>query len=208
MEILKNKAIQLIVIIILTLNFSKAQDLSALQKAFNESYTSEYNLKYSEAIDLLKPFLNDKSYEVNVRLAWLNYLNGDFATSIKQYSNAIKFKPNAIEPKLGIVYPYSYMQNWEAVIAQYIEVLKLDPQNTSVCYKLGSIYYNRLQYTEALPYFEKALNLYPMDYNTMIITAWTYLKLGKNTEAKDLFNTVLMVSANDASAIEGLSYIK
>ena len=38
--------------------------------------------------------------------------------------------------------------------------------------------------------------------------AWSYLRLGKHNEAKLLFNKVLLMSPNDASALEGLATIK
>ena len=185
-----------------------AQDTSALINAYNESLKLETAYNYEEAIKLLQGQYNPKSYEVNIRLAWLNYLNGDFATSIKQYKTAIELKPQAIDARLGIIYPYSYMQNTEAVINEYKEILKIDPNNTSVLYKLGYIYYNRIQYSEALVLFEKILSLFPLDYNTLLMCGWTNLKIGQKEEAKKLFNNVLMISYNDASAIEGLNSIK
>jgi Flp pilus assembly protein TadD len=68
--------------------------------------------------------------------------------------------------------------------------------------------YNRKQYEAASKHFEKVVNLYPFDYQNSVMLAWTYLRLGKNNEAKILFNKVLMVSPNDASALEGLALIK
>jgi Flp pilus assembly protein TadD len=38
--------------------------------------------------------------------------------------------------------------------------------------------------------------------------AWTNLKLGNKKEAKELFQKVLLNKPNDASALEGMSFIK
>ncbi|MFA4851920.1 MAG: tetratricopeptide repeat protein [Bacteroidales bacterium] len=70
------------------------------------------------------------------------------------------------------------------------------------------IYYNNADYKSALPYFEKASGLYPFDYYITLMYAWVNLKLMKYTEAKALFNTVLLIEPNDASAMEGLKAIK
>jgi len=50
--------------------------------------------------------------------------------------------------------------------------------------------------------------LYPLDYNTLLMLAWTTYFLGKSADAKILFNKVLMVMPDDKSATEGLALIK
>jgi tetratricopeptide (TPR) repeat protein len=207
MELLIKK-IKLNFLFILLSVFVFGQDSNTLINAYNQSLSLEAAYKYQEAINLMQSQYDAKNYEITIRLAWLNYLNGDFATSINQYKTAIELKPQAIEPRIGIIYPYAFMQNTEAIILEYKEILKLDPNNTSVLYKLGTIYYNRLQFNEALIYFDKILKLFPSDYNTLLMSGWTNLKLGNKQEALKQFNNVLMISYNDSSALEGLSSLK
>ena len=47
-----------------------------------------------------------------------------------------------------------------------------------------------------------------MDYNSLLMTAWTDYFLGNLNEAKILFNRVLLLYQTDSSALEGLSLIK
>jgi len=94
------------------------------------------------------------------------------------------------------------------VIAEYNEILAIDPQNTTVNYRMGSIYYGRKDYTKAEKYLEKVVNLYPFDYDSMILYAWTNYRLAKLREAQVLFNKVLLMRPKDASALEGLGLIK
>jgi Flp pilus assembly protein TadD len=51
------------------------------------------------------------------------------------------------------------------------------------------------------------VNLYPFDYDGLLMYAWSNLQIGKFKEAKILFNKVLMLSPNDKSALEGLAII-
>ena len=51
-------------------------------------------------------------------------------------------------------------------------------------------------------------NLYPLDYDSGIMLAWTKLKLGKTAEAKVLFQHTLTLRPNDSSSLEGLKLIK
>jgi tetratricopeptide (TPR) repeat protein len=183
-------------------NFKSTQD------AFKSSFSWEFKGNYPDAIASLKAVYDENSYELNLRLGWLNYLSGSFTEATAYYQKAIALKPYAIEPRFGYVLPASALGNWEQVITQYNEILGIDPQNTQANYRMGMIYYGKQDYTKAERYFEKVVNLYPFDYDSSIMYAWTYLKLGKYREAQVLFNKVLMLRPDDQSAQEGLGLIK
>jgi len=187
---------------------SQAQNYKTIQDAFEKSYLYEYSGDYSKAIDGLKEVYSEETYEINLRLGWLTYMAGFFTESTAYYQKAIDLKPLSIEAKFGYVYPASALGNWEQVKKQYNEILKIDDQNTLANYRMGSIYYGNEDYTSALKYFEKLVNLYPFDYDGLLMYAWTNLKLGKFREAEVLFNKVLMNQPNDESALQGLELIK
>lgn len=208
MEILK-KLTPFIIGGLLLINLSTtAQDYTKIRQAFSDSYTQEYAGEYSKAIDILKKVYSDDSYEINLRLGWLNYMAGFFTESTVYYQKCMDMKPLSLEAKFGYVYPASAIGNWELVKKQYRDILKIDPQNTLANYRMGSIYYGNEDYTTALKYFEILINLYPFDYDGMLMYAWTSLKLGKLREAEVLFNRVLMNRPTDSSALEGLGLIK
>jgi len=190
----------------LTIATVSAQD--SLRMAFSKSYTFEKAGDYTSAIKSIKQSYDERSYECNVRLGYLSYIIGGFKEATNYYTRAIALMPYAIEARLGYVLPASKLEKWDDVLAQYHAVLKIDPQNTSVNYKAGMIYYYRKNYAAALPLFERIVNLYPFDYDGMYMYAWTNLQMGKFKEAKILFNKVLLISPNDKSALEGLSLIK
>jgi len=211
MEILRKFAVgsmQLAVCMLITVSLNGQANFKPIEDAFESSYLLQDKANYTGAIAALKAVYDENSYEINVRLGWLNYLGGFFTESAAYYQKAIKLKPYAIEPKLGFVYPAAALGNWDQVIAQYNEILKIDSQNTTANYRLGSIYYGKLDYASAEKYLEKVVNLYPFDYDSNILYAWTNLKLGKNREAQVLFHKVLMMRPNDTSALEGMGLIK
>jgi len=186
----------------------KAQDYAVLQEAFSKSHAYEARGNFTDAIASLKKVYLEDSYEVNLRLGWVTYLAGLFTESSAYYQKAINLKPYAIEAKFGFANPASALGNWDQVVQQYNEILKIDPQNTLANYRMGSIYYGRRDYIKAEKYLEKVVNLYPFDYDSMVLFAWTNLKLGKLREAQVLFNKVLLNKPKDPSALEGLSLIK
>ena len=66
----------------------------------------------------------------------------------------------------------------------------------------------RKDYKQAYIFFEKVVNLYPFDYQSLLMLGWTNYRLGKPREAKILFNKALLYSPGDASAKEGLALVK
>jgi len=208
METLKKIAVIIVLFVGVTQINIKAQNASAVQTAFDQSYAYENSSLYTKAADALKAVYNDKSYEMNLRMGWLLYKNGSYNEAIIYYQKAITILPTSIEAKLGYVLPQSALGNWDKVIEQYTEILKVDPQNSTTNYRMGLIYYNKGDFKTAFKFMEKATTLYPFDYDITLYFAWINLKLEKYTEAKTLFNRVLLISPNDASATEGLKLIK
>lgn len=189
-------------------SFAHGQSQSAIQSAFWKSYELEQATNYTGAINELKTVYKPNEYFVNIRLGWLYYLAKQYTESIRYYNIAISLKPYAIEAKFGCIKPLSATENWEKVKAQYVQILKIDPQNTIANYWLGVIFYNRKDYLNAVKLFEKVVNLYPLDYDSIIMLAWTKLNLNKTGEAKVLFNHALVIRPNDKSALDGLKQIK
>jgi tetratricopeptide (TPR) repeat protein len=208
METLKRTSVVILLLILPIIGIKAQNNYKAIQDAFQNSYTHEYKGEYTKAIEVLKAVYDEKSYEINLRLGWVTYLSGLFAESTAYYKKAITLRPFSIEAKLGYVYPASALGNWEQVKAQYIDILKIDTKHYIANYRMGLIYYGKEDYNMAFKHFETVVNLYPFDYDAVIMYAWTNFKLGKLREAKVLFNKALMIRPADASATEGLSYIK
>ena len=187
---------------------SALQAQEPLQQAFSASYQAEAAGAYSKAVTAIQGVYSEKSYELNLRLAWLEYLNKDYVASQKHYQKAVELMPMSIEAKLGYVIPAAELGNWEQVIKTYQDILKIEPNNSTVNYRMGSIYYNRSDFPTALKYLERVVNLYPFNYDGVYLLAWTYLNLGKNGEAKLLFQRALLIVPNDANALDGLGRIK
>lgn len=181
---------------------------SAVINAFKQSYTYEKNGDFKKAVEELKKVYDESSYEINLRLGWLNYQAGVFTESIAHYQKALNLMPYSEEAKFGLILPKAAMGKWDEVIVLYQKILANSPNNTVACYRLGLIYYGKKQYDQAFKNFEKVVNLYPFGYDGLIMFAWTNLQMGKLREAKVLFNKVLLYSPGDTSATEGLKLIK
>ncbi len=202
------KRLTLVTVFIFSVIISFSQDYTKLIAAFSDSYAKEKSQKYADAAKSIKAYYDANSYEINLRLGWLTYLQGQFSESVVYYNKAIELMPYAIEPRFGVVLPASSLGNWDAVMAQYKKILDIDQNNTVALYRMGLISYDKKDYKQAYQYFDKVVNLYPFDYSSVLMLAWTNYNLGKTREAKILFNKALLYSPTDASAKEGLSLIK
>jgi len=202
------KRIALTIGITIMFGYLVAQNNATTQAAFVKSFESEKSGNYVAAINTMKTIYTADSYIVNIRLGWLYYLAKQYSESIKYYEKSISLKPYAIEARFGCVKPLSAVENWDKVKTHYVEILKIDPQNTIANYWLGVIYYNRKDFVNATKLFEKVVNLYPLDYDSVIMLAWSKLNSGKSTDAKVLFNQALILRPDDSSALSGLKLIK
>lgn len=205
METLRKNTIIVVLLLISSVAFSQSTDV--LQSAFIKSYEAEAAKNYTTAINELKMVYEAGNYVLNIRLGWLSYLAKQYTESINYYEKAIALKPYAIEARFGCVKPLSALEDWERVKKQYIGILTIDPQNTVANYWLGVILYNRKDFNSAAKLFEKIVNLYPLDYDSVIMLAWSKLYGNKPSEAKVLFRHALIIRPNDSSALSGLKLI-
>ncbi|MFM2047608.1 MAG: hypothetical protein RI955_154 [Bacteroidota bacterium] len=200
------KKIFLTLVSILVLHFFV--DAQSLEEAFSKSYAYETSTNYTEAINVLKAVYNPTNYELNLRLGYLNYEAKKYAESVEYYTKSVDLMPFSIEAKLGLALPLSMTNNWKRITELYTDILKIDPQNSTVLYRMGLISFTNKDYNSAYKYYEKLVNMYPFSYDGLLMYAWTNYQLGKFADAKILFNKVLLLSPADKSAKEGLGLIK
>lgn len=196
---------------LLLLVFLSAAGVAAAQgvseqmiKAFAESYGAESSKDYDKAISALKLLNAETSYETNLRLGWLYYSKKEYVQSVKYYQTAIKLKPKSIEAMLGYVNPEAALQNWNNVFDTYKKILALDPHHSLANYRIGLMYFYRKDYASAQVHLQNVLDLYPFDYDSMLLMAQTKIAAGKLTEGKALYERVLLYNPSDTTAKKAL----
>jgi len=170
-----------------------AQPLSAqssAELAFSKSYSFEYDTQYAKAIEAMTA-LNSDAYEVSLRLGWLYYLSKDYSKSETFYKKAIASEPSSVEARFGIVLPLAALGNWNAVLGHYLDILRIDPNNSIANYRTGYIYYSRKDYTNAMVYTGKVIKMYPFDYDSNLLAGKVMVAQAKNAEAKKYFSKAI-----------------
>lgn len=186
----------------------KAQTDAVTRSAFADSYKEELNGNYSDAVIKIKSVYKADSYNANARLGWLLFLSKQYTESVSFYEKAIRLKPYVLEARFGLIKALNALESWDRVKEQYESILKIDDQNTTALYWLGVLLYNRKDYDGAAKNLEKIVNLYPMDYGSVIMLGWTRYYQGKTADARVLFNQALLLAPDDASALSGLNMLK
>ena len=198
---MKHSISSFLLLLFITVSYSQ----NNISEAFSKSYQFEYNKDFTNAISALDEVYSTNSYEINLRLGWLYYLNGDFSKSKNHYKNAIKSEPKSIEAKLGLAYPLGALESWGELITLYNEILKIDPFNYTVNLRMANIYYYRKDFTKAEKFGEKISKLYPFDFSYNVILGKINLSLGNIIHAKEHLNAALLY---DPTATEVLGLLK
>ncbi len=209
-NIQKYRRLKLVLLFIIGSVFSLAAQTNQqlLEAAFSRSYELEKNGDFSAASEPLKKVYDESSYEINLRLGWLQYNAGLFDESVIYYSKAQELKPYSEEARFGLILPKAALGHWDEVISLYDKILEINPNNTVALYRLGMVYYGRKNYDKAYPLFKKVVDLYPFGYDGLLMLGWTSYFMGNYNQAKVLFNKVKLNNPGDASANEGLQLMQ
>ncbi len=178
-----------------------------IRDAYHKSYRYEKAQNYADAIKALAPVVDayPTAYTVNLRLGWLNYLTGGFATARKHYETAIKAAPDSIEAKLGHTLPLMAQEKWDDAAAVARQVLRIDPSNYTANLRLAYVLRLQKKFDAAEQILNGMLVLYPTDIS--LLTEFALIKLAKDNkpEAKRVFNDILTLDPENVTAKAQLS---
>ena len=181
------RAVLLLALIFLSPLFCQVSPAAAptdaeIRDAYHKSYRYEKAQNYTDAIKALAPVITayPTAYTVNLRLGWLNYLTGSFATARTHYQTAIKTAPDSLEAKLGHTLPLMAQEKWEDVETLAKQILRVDPANYTANLRLA--YASRLQkkFDAAEAILNGTLVLYPTDISLLtelalvVVTEYSY----------------------------------
>lgn len=186
----------------ISLAVSANQDITIA--VFSSSYKFESYQQYDKAIEALMKVYDVKSYEINLRLGWLQYLKGEQTESVKYYQKAQTIKPKSIEALLGITYPQAAMSNWTELTNTYEQIIKLDSKNQTANYRLAEIHFNGGKFSKAENYLKVVLESYPFDYYSNVLMAKIKTKSGNISAAKAHYNKALLSNPDNVEILKAL----
>ena len=178
-----------------------------IRDAYHKSYRYERSQNYTDAIKALSPVIIafPQAYTVNLRLGWLNYLIGSYATARTHYLTAIKTAPDSLEAKLGHTLPLLAQERYDEAEIAAKQVLRIDPSNYLANLRLAFAFRMLKKFEAAEDLLNRMLVLYPTDVS--LLTEYALVKLAKNQnpDAKRIFNDILTLDPENVIAKAQLS---
>jgi tetratricopeptide (TPR) repeat protein len=138
---------------------------SDIRECYYKSYRYEKARNYPDAIKslLLVQQSYPNGYTVNLRLGWLNYLQGNFTGAEASYRTSIKLAPAALEPKLGLLLPLQAQGRYVQMESLARQVLEKDPFNFYGCLRLSTALRMQKKFDLAMEVLARSRRMYPAD---------------------------------------------
>jgi cytochrome c-type biogenesis protein CcmH/NrfG len=157
-------AIVMSTVLLAGVNDVPSQD-DSIHQAMVRSCECEKNKDYANAIAVLAEQVktHGDDYVLNLRLGWLNHLNGKPEDAIRYYQEAIKKSPKAVEAKLGCLLPMLASSKYNEAETLAKQVIKDDPGNYYGNLRLAVALRMQQKYREAYEIVKGMLAAYPAD---------------------------------------------
>jgi tetratricopeptide (TPR) repeat protein len=175
---------------------------------YRQSYTAEARGDYTTAAEVMERLgPAGGTYVAQLRKGWLRYLAGRHAVAAEAYQRAAALEPAAVEARLGAMLPLMALRRWKDAERIGEEVLALAPGDFTAVSRLAFIHYSQGQWARAEPLYRRALAAWPASAEMRTGLGWTLLRLGRNKEAREAFEAVLVFAPDQLSAREGLGLV-
>ncbi len=160
--------------------FAKELSTEQISQAYYKSYNYEKSGNYQDAIKALQLVYKEysKAYGVNNRLGYLYRLNAQYKNAESHYKQAISALPDALTPKLGLMYVYLQAQSYDEASKIGYQVLSIDFYNYYGNLRLAYVLRQTGQLELAEKIMIKMLTRYPSD--VLYLTELGLLKYKQN----------------------------
>jgi tetratricopeptide (TPR) repeat protein len=138
-------------------------------------------------------------YVGQLRVGWLLYLNKQYDDSAAVYRTAVKLRPTAVEPKLGLMLPLMAASKNQDALTTAEAVLAIDRGNYLARSRKAYLLYQLGRYAKAEVEYRAVLEQYPSDVEMMAGLAWSLIKQGRCPQARGVFTGLLHVAPQHSS---------
>jgi len=159
------------------LAYSGMADSCTLIPVYSAGTPQEYNPRARAAAQKAVE-LDDSLAEAHTSLAYVFFVDFEYAQSAKEYERAISLNPNyAMAHHWFGSGPLNALGRFDQAIAEGKRALELDPASPIISASLGAIYKNARRYDEAIAQLRDTVEMHPEFY-------WAHRFLGVALELK------------------------
>lgn len=177
------------------------------QEALRQSYLAESQKDVEGAIRSIASVYNTnpKDFFINMRMAWLNYLKGNFPVAVQHYDKAIAAQPQAVNAIAGKINVFMAQKSWKDAGKLAKDLLKLVPNDYTISMKLVTAYDGAKKYDDGVKFIDSILAHYPESTELLNYKAYFLKESGKKAQSKEVYQRVVAMSPDDAIAKNSLA---
>ncbi len=168
---------------------------SLLANDWADSFRLESENKYFEAAKAIEKYTKTKvvSEFAVIRHGWLNYLVGNYNSSIEDYLSALRINPNSLDARLGLLLPLLAQTRWREAALHAKKVLDVAPWQYHAHIRLMIAEEAQLQWSALEKHASAVVERYPSDATAQVYLARAYASLGKKEPAILIYRKVLQM---------------
>jgi len=153
-----------------------------------ESYTAEARYDFGTALRVMQELAAAEPTEpfYQVRLAWLQYLSGQYKDAIATYQKSIALLDN-LDAHIGIINSQLALGNYSEAIRLADVQLAVHKQNPTLYSKAAYAAWMMKDYAKAVAYYQSAIAIYPWDMEARGYLVNNLYLAGNHKEAKEQF---------------------
>ncbi|MCI0394678.1 MAG: tetratricopeptide repeat protein [Chloroflexi bacterium] len=170
-------------------------------QGFYPAAIEQYMLALDQAPDMV---------ELHIGLAYNYYATRDIPTAILTFQDALEINSNSAAAYDGLGWMYFLIGEYPTAQENLIKAVELDPEMVRAHAHLGAAYYRNLNYDEAIPELEWAVERYQQvtvpnsTYFLMLGLAYYFKNESNCDQSVPLFQQVLTVIPDEPNSLEGL----
>jgi tetratricopeptide (TPR) repeat protein len=169
--------------------------LSSLTMLFaqgiQDSYQAEMRGDYPNALAAVEQLAAGDPDELfyTMRIAWLQYLSGDYHTARTTYAKALN-KLDHLDAHLGILNCQLALGEWSAALGNSTQLIARYPGNPMLLGKAAYAAFMKKDHALAAQYYGDILALYPWDLDSRAYYVNNLYLSGKIAEARHEYTTL------------------
>ena len=162
-----------------------------LGQGIQDSYLAEMRGDYPNALAITQKLASEDPDELfyTMRIAWLQYLGGDYQNAQISYNNALT-KLDHFDAQLGVLNCLLARGDWSAALAKSEQLIARYPGNTIPLSKAAYAAYMKKDHALAAEYYADILAAYPWDLDSRAYYVNNLYLCGNINEAKLQYRTL------------------
>jgi tetratricopeptide (TPR) repeat protein len=197
----------------ITITMKKAEEIflsDELKEEFEKGIALYEENKYAEAIDVFKNILetHPDAYIMNLNIGNSYFHMEDYDQAEVYYLKHLEFEPGNYDAITAVGNCYSNRGDNEQALEWYKKIELDDIKDPVILYNIGVFFYNSSQFSDAMLYFNKALEIKEDSLDAIYQLGLAHLALGNRDAALAEFEKYLTFDQDSERAIQVKGFIE